>query len=239
MAEATPATGGNVDFGRSFGFVSEDPAWIKKLLIGGAFTLLAVLLVGVPFVLGYFARTLKNTAAGARQPMPEWDDLGGFFSEGLRLTAVYLVYAIGGVVVAMAPGCLLMAPALLASGSRHGESAGAALAGLGAVAFYGLTMLVSLALMVWMPAVLTQVTLVGTVASGFDTRAIVAFVRANVGNYLLSLVIFFVASFASQVAIVLCCVGIFPVAFWAYMVLAVSLGQTVQLSPAAALPVRR
>ena len=90
-----PRPTGSVDFGRSFTFVTEDPDWIKKILIGGVFTLACALLVGVPFVLGYFSRTLRNVVAGEARPMPEWDDLGGIFNEGLRLTAVYLVYALG------------------------------------------------------------------------------------------------------------------------------------------------
>ncbi len=222
---------GTVDFGRSFTFVTEDPDWIKKVLIGGAFALLSALLVGVPFVLGYFSRTLRNVAAGAARPLPEWDDLGGIFNEGLRLAAVYLVYVVGGAIVASVPGCLLLAPAMLASGSRHGEAAGAALAGLGMLAFYGLTMLFSLAMLVYLPAALMRTALRGTVADGFDGRAIVAFVRANLGNYLLSLVIFLVASFLAQFGLLLCCVGVFPAAFWAYLVLAGALGQTVRLSP--------
>jgi hypothetical protein len=232
MATTTPAPGGTVDFGRSLAFVTEDPAWIKKILIGGGFTLLSGLLVGIPFVLGYFARTLRNVVEGAARPLPEWDDLGGIFGEGLRLAAVYLVYVVGGVIVASVPGCLLMAPAMLASGSRHGEAAGAALAGLGMMAFYGLTMLLSLAMLVYLPAALTRVALRGTVADGFDWRAATGFIRANLGNYLLSLVIFLVASVLSQLGILLCCVGIFPAAFWAYLVLAAGLGQTVRLSRA-------
>jgi hypothetical protein len=231
MATATPAPVGTVDFGRSFTLVTEDPDWIKKILIGGAFTLLSALLVGIPFVLGYFARTLRNVVDGAARPLPEWDDLGGIFSEGLRLAAVYFVYVIGGAIVASAPGCLLLVPAMLASGSRHGEAAGAALAGLGGLAFYGLTMLFSLAMLVYLPAALTRAALRGTVADGFDWRAVVGFIRANAGNYLLSLVIYLVAGFLAQLGLLLCCVGVFPAAFWAYLVLAVALGQTVRLSP--------
>ena len=89
MATQAPAKTGTVDFGRSFSFVTEDPEWVKKILIGGAFTLACALLVGVPFVLGYFSRTLRNVAAGEPRPMPEWDDLGGLFEEGLRLTIDY------------------------------------------------------------------------------------------------------------------------------------------------------
>ena len=54
----------NLDFGRSFTFMNEDPEWVSKVLIGGAFVLACSLLVGIPFVLGYFSRTLQNVAAG-------------------------------------------------------------------------------------------------------------------------------------------------------------------------------
>ena len=232
MSSAAPAPAGTVDFGRSFTFVTEDPEWVKKILIGGAFAVACLLLVGVPFVLGYFSRTLRNVVAGEPRPMPEWDDLGGLFNEGLRLTAVYLLYTLGIVAVLAAFGCVLTLPLTLLSGSgaRPSEALGL-LGGLGIVALYGVLMLVSLALAVYLPAALARSALRGTVADGFAWREVLGFIRANLGNYLLTLVIYLLASFLSQFGMVLCCVGIFPAAFWGYMVLAAALGQTVRLSP--------
>ncbi len=230
----TPAPRGSVDFGRSFTFVTEDPEWVKKILIGGAFCLACALLVGVPFVLGYFSRTLRNVVDGQPRPMPDWDDLGGLFNEGLRLTAVYLLYTLGILAVLAALGCLLALPFLALSRSgRDVEGPLAALGGLGIVAFYGLLMLGSLALAVYLPAALARSALRGTVADGFAWREILGFIRANLGNYLLALVIYLLASFLSQFGMLLCCVGIFPAVFWGYMVLAVALGQAVRLSPVA------
>jgi hypothetical protein len=232
MTSQAPAKTGTVDFGRSFSFVTEDPDWVKKILIGGAFALACALLVGVPFVLGYFSRTLRNVVAGEPRPLPEWDDLGGIFSEGLRLTAVYLLYTLGIVAILAALGCVALLPvmALSGSGTRPSQALGL-MGGLGIVAFYGLVMVVSLALAVYLPAALARAALRGTVADGFAWREVVAFITANLGNYLLALVIYLLASFVAQFAIVLCCVGIFPAAFWSYLVLAVALGQVVRLSP--------
>ena len=232
MATQTPANTGTVDFGRSFSFVTEDPEWVKKILIGGAFTLASALLVGVPFVLGYFSRTLRNVVAGEPRPMPEWDDLGGIFSEGLRLTAVYLLYTLGIVAILAALGCVALLPvmALSSHGSDPSEALGL-MGGLGIVAVYGLVMVASLALAVYLPAALARAALRGTVSDGFAWREILGFIKANLGNYLLSLVIYLLASFVGQFGIILCCVGIFPAVFWGYMVLAVALGQTVRLSP--------
>ena len=96
-----PATPASIDFGRSFTFTSEDPEWVSKILIGGVFVLACSLLVGVPFVLGYFSRTLRNVVAGLARPLPDWDDLGGLFNEGLRLTGVYLLHVLAVIVVAL------------------------------------------------------------------------------------------------------------------------------------------
>jgi hypothetical protein len=231
MSTAAPAPTGSVDFGRSFTFVGEDPDWLKKVLVGGAFTLACALLVGVPFVLGYFSRTLRNVVAGEPRPMPEWDDLGGIFNEGLRLTAVYLLYALGIVVVLAALGCVMALPLMVLSGGGGDFSdVFGVLGGLGIVALYSLVMLVSLALAVFLPATLARAALRGTVADGFAWREILAFIKANLGNYLVALVIYLLASFLAQFGILLCCVGVFPAAFWSYMVLAQALGQTVRLS---------
>ena len=231
MSTATPAPTGSVDFGRSFTFVTEDPESVKKILIGGAFTLASVLLVGVPFVLGYFSRTLRNVVAGAPRPLPDWDDLSGIFNEGLRLTAVYLLYTLGVVAVLAGLGCVVALPFMALSGSgRDASEALGVLGGLGIVALYGLVMVASLALGLYLPAALARAAVRGTVADGFAWREILGFIRANLGNYLISLVIYLLASFVAQFGIILCCVGIFPAVFWGYTVLAVALGQTVRLS---------
>jgi hypothetical protein len=232
MSTAAPAPQGSVDFGRSFTFVGEDPDWIKKILIGGVFTLACSVLVGIPFVLGYFSRTLRNVVAGEPRPMPEWDDLGGIFNEGLRLTAVSLVYALGAVAIVAALGCVVIAPVMILSGGggRHLPDVFGVLGGLGIVGVYGLLMLVSLALYVYMPAALARAAMRGTVADGFAWRDILGFITANLANYLITVVIYLLAHFLAQFGVLLCCVGVFPAAFWSQMVLAVALGQTVRLS---------
>ena len=231
MSTAAPAPTGSVDFGRSFTFVTEDPEWVKKILIGGVFTLACALLVGLPFVLGFFSRTLRNVVAGETRPMPDWDDLGGIFNEGLRLTAIYLLYALGIIALVAAFGCAVMLPFMALSGGGGDLSdAFGVLGGVGIVGAYGLLMVVCLALAVYLPAALARAAVRGTVADGFAWRETLGFIQANLGNYLISLVIYLLASFLSQFGILLCCVGVFPAAFWGYVVLAAALGQTVRLS---------
>ena len=68
--------------------------------------------------------------------------------------------------------------------------------------------------------------------AGLEWRENVAFIKANLANYALALVSYLVAAFVAQFGVLLCCVGVFPAAFWSYLVLAMALGQTSRLSTA-------
>jgi hypothetical protein len=224
-----------VDFGRCFRFVVDDPEWLKKVLIGGAFTLASALIVGLFFVAGYWVRMLKRVAAGEPRPLPEWDDLGSIFKEGLPVIGVYFAHLFGVLLVVACFGCLggLVALSLggLGSGSRHAADAIGALGAVGFAGLYVVLILVGLALSIYLPAAFVRVALSGELADGFDWRRNIEFIRANVANYALSLVFYFVAHFVAQFGILLCCVGVFPCAFWAYLVLGYALGETARLNP--------
>jgi hypothetical protein len=229
---ATPA---GVDFGRCFTFVIEDPDWVKKVLIGGLFTLASAVLIGTFFVAGYWSRVVKNVAAGAPRPLPEWDDLGGIFSDGLGIVGLYVVYFLGlGIAVGLlaCPFGLIFGGLAGLSHSDAGEAIATAVSGLGFVVFYGLFALLGLLLGILFPAAAVRVVFKGDLTAGFDVGAILGFLRQNLGNYLLSVVVFILASFLAQFGVVLCCVGYFPAAFWAYLSLGYGIGQTVRANPA-------
>lgn len=230
-----PASPPTIDFGKCLGFAFQDPDWIKKLLIGGLFSLLSAILIGIFFVAGYWARVLRRVAAGDARPMPEWDDLGGIFGDGVKVALAGLTYffVIFGAIAALGclAGFLFAGAGAVGQHSREAGEALATLGGLGAAGLYLVFLVVAMALHVYMPAVLVHVVLRDDYKAAFDWRAHFGFIRANGLNYLLSLVFYLVASFAAQFGVVLCCVGVFPVAFWAYLVLAGSLGETVRLNP--------
>jgi hypothetical protein len=233
MASALPSASGKLDFVRCFARTTEDPDWVRKVLVGGFFVLLSSLLVGLPFVLGYYGRVVRAAAAGEPRALPEWDDLGGLFGEGLRLAGVYLGYTLGVLLFAFGLGFVAMLPSLLAAGL--GREAGGllpALSSLGLLLVYALTMLLSLALAVYLPAALARTAARGRMADGFDWRANVDFIRANLGNYLLALVVYLVAAFVAQLGILLCCVGLFPTVFWSHVTGAVAIGEAARLGPA-------
>jgi hypothetical protein len=235
----TPTAAGSpptIDFGKCFRYFFEDPDWLKKALIGGLFTLLSLLIVGMFFVAGYWARLLKRVEAGEERPLPEWDDLGGIFGDGLKLVGLYFVYNLGLALLVSIPAGLIFG-LLVAMGSvarresGDAESAIAALGGLGITGLYAVFLILVLALSLYLPAAFVRVALKNDFAAGFAFRDNFAFIKANLGNYVLSLVFYLLTSFLAQFGVILCCVGVFPIAFWGYCVLGFALGETVRLNP--------
>ena len=226
--------GDAIDIAQGFRFVPEDPDWIKKILIGGAFTLLSGVLVGGFFVVGYAVRLLRRVAAGDPRPLPEWDDLGGIFGEGLRGLAIYLLYVLPVAIVPMAFAFVVaMTGAGLsgASASRDASEAFGALAAVGLMGVYAVTAVLMLVLALYVPAALARFAMLDRVSAGFEVRENLAFIRRNLGNYAMALLLYLLASVAAQLGVVLCCVGIFPASFWAVCILFWALGQVVRRDP--------
>jgi hypothetical protein len=232
-AEPLAPARGPIDFSRTFKFVFEDPDWVKKILIGGVFLLLSVLLVGTFFAMGYVMRLIQRATRGEVFPLPEWDDLGGLFGEGVKAVGLYLVYVLPP---ALALAFLAVAGALLTGGlgaqSQEAGQAVGALFGLGFFAMYGLFWLVMLALMFYMPAPLTRLALSGDFRAGLDFRENIAYIKRNLSNYVLALTFYLLASFIAQFGVLLCCIGLFPVSFWSLCVLGFALGETARRDPA-------
>lgn len=227
---SSPAYGSQrpFEFGRAFTFAFEDPDWIKKIAIGGVFALLSALLIGVFFVVGYMVRTIRNVANGAPRPLPEWDDLGGIFSDGLAPIGAYLAYALGVAILASPFFCMMafLGPML---GGDNGGAAGGVVMVIGMFAFYGFVFLMSLGLWVWTPAAMLRVSLSGRFGSAFEFGEILAFIKRHLVNYLLTLAAMLVAGFLAQFGILLCCIGVFATSFLSNCILAFNLGELARL----------
>jgi hypothetical protein len=80
--------------------------------------------------------------------------------------------------------------------------------------------------MVYLPAALTRFALTLRLGAGFELGENFSFIRRNLLNYVLALVLYLVGSFVAQFGVLLCCVGVFPASFWALCLLAWGLGET-------------
>lgn len=75
---------------------------LGSLLIGGIVIALSFLIIGLPFFLGYITRCMKEIVKG-NGVMPEWDDIGLMFVDGIRMSGVFFVYVLIYVLVILVP----------------------------------------------------------------------------------------------------------------------------------------
>jgi hypothetical protein len=194
------------------------------VLIGGLMYLAAFVIVGAFFLAGYVARLARNVMEGSQQPLPEWDDLGEYFSEGLRLATITLIYSLPAVVIGLA----VMVPAAIAGNARNHQTQDLAGGLVGCV--WCLLLPIILAVSLWLPAALLRAVATREFRSAFEFGAIYAFIRANLGNYLLAVVVHLVANFIAQFGVILLCVGIIFTAFWSMCVTTYAFAQTYRLA---------
>jgi hypothetical protein len=224
----TPPPARDLDLGQGFRFFFEDPDWVKKILIGGVFMLLSSLIVGAIFVAGYGVHVVRRVVRGEPRPLPEWEDLGVFFSDGLRAFGLYLLHLVAVGILPAALGCLigLMGGGLASmSHSRGASDAAGGLIALLVMGLYAVTFFLMLILMIYFPAAFTRFALLDRFSAGFEVAENIAFIRRNLGRYALALVLYLLASFVAQVGIIACCVGLFPASFWAFCVGAWAMGE--------------
>lgn len=217
-----------MDIGKAFTYVTEDPNWIMKILIGG--------LVGlVPIVnfaaLGYMVTTLKNVADGQPQPLPEWSNFGDHFMKGLYVFVGYLIYFAPAIIIYCCVSILggFVTGALGSAASGAGRDAAGALGGVMSIVMMCLYCVVALLLLVagvFFPAALTRFAMSQNQLSLFwDFRGAYELVSKNVSNYVMAILIAIVAGFVAGFGIILCFIGVIFTQFWSYLVTAHIFGQ--------------
>jgi len=220
-----PSTRPAFDFVKPFAFTFEDPEWVQKILLGGIFVLASMAIVGIFFLYGYLARLVRNVVEGVRYPLPAWDDLGEYFTEGARIFAVVVVYALPVMMVAM----VAIVPAMIMEASD--SDAARDVGGMIFTCLWCLVFPISLALGLWMPAALLRVAIERRFSAGFELGQIWDFIRGNAGNYILAIVVRLIAGFVAQFGLALLCIGIIFTGFWAMLVGSYGFAQAYRLAP--------
>ena len=206
-----------MDIGKSFSYVFDDKDWLKKVAIGGLLNIVPIVNL-IPG--GYALRTLKNVSEGKEKPLPEWDDWGGDFMKGLMVFLAWLIYAI--------PMLILQgfSAAISAIAGASGSSDAQGVAGVCTIGLSCLYALWGLAVGIILPAAVVKYAKNGEFASFFRFGEIFRFISANLGDYIIALLLSVVAFLVSSIAGgILCGVGLLFTMFWATLVSVHLLGQ--------------
>ncbi|HVG23567.1 MAG TPA: DUF4013 domain-containing protein [Thermoanaerobaculia bacterium] len=212
------------DFAKPFTFVFDDPEWLQRILIGGLFYLAGFLIVGWFFILGYMAKLMRNVIAGMPRPLPDWENLGDYFNEGLRLFGVAFCYVLPLIVL----GIGMMFPAMIADAidNEGVRTMGGLITGCVACLFVPLTLAVTF----FMPASLLFAAVERRFGAAFELRRIWPFIKQNIGNYVLAILVYLIARMIGGVGIFLLCIGVVFTGFWSFLITAHAFAQVYRLA---------
>lgn len=203
-----------MDIGSSFSYMFQDKDWIKKILIGG-------LVAFVPIVnfaaIGYTIQIIRNVRAGQPLPLPEWDQFGQYFVDGLWIFLIFLVWAIPIIVVS----CLYGIGAAALGQNEDMASA----VGLISACFWCVMVLWGLVIAAVSPAIMVRYAEIGEFMAGFRFSEIFDVITSNVGNYIIVIILIWVAGLIASLGVILCVVGVIFTQFWSYLVAGNLMGQ--------------
>lgn len=195
-----------MNYSQAFSYVLQDPNWLKKVLIGGLLTLFSFLLIPAVPLLGYYVRVLQNVAKGVDPVLPEWDDWNGFFTTGIKALIVALAY---GLVVAIIVGII----------SRISS----ALGNIFNILYYFVV-----------PVVMMQFSRNEDIGEAFKFHEMIELAKANPSDYVVSVLLAFVASILAMVGLIGLLIGAAFTLFYAMLVNAGIFGQYLRLYGGAA-----
>jgi hypothetical protein len=167
-AKTTDARVHGMNIERSIVFIFNDRQWPKKLLLGGVFSLLFFTVFFAFVVAGYVMRVFCNALEGRDVGLPEWDDLGGLFNEGLLPVMI---------------GILYLTPLIVISAIEQIIHAAFGLAFSALVVFQTIDAIVLLLVTVFMPLGMVRYVVKRTMRSAFELGRIVDFIKRNAGTY--------------------------------------------------------
>ena len=226
-------------------FPFQAKGWLNHFLVGSAlfFANAFVPFIPVIFAYGYLARLLRNTANGQPLTMPEWNDWGGLFKDGLRSMAVGLLYLGPSTIVMVGGGFIYFAAMMTVaftaeSGATDTATSPFFILWLGAFFIFFISMF--LGWLLWtlgavpLPLALAHSAARQQFLAAFDLRVFGKIIRADKWGYLLSWVIvmglfgvIYTAFMLMYFTVVLCVFSyilITPLAFYVMLVAAAVFG---------------
>lgn len=195
-----------MNYSLAFSYVLKDPNWVKKVLIGGLLTLFSFLIIPAIPLAGYYVRVLKNVADGVDPVLPEWDDWGGFFTTGIKFLIVSLAY---GIALAIVVGIV--------------QRISTALGSIFNILYYFV-----------IPVVAMQFSRNEEIGDAFKFNELLELAKANPGDYVVSVLLAFVASILAFVGLIGVLIGAAFTLFYAMLVNAGLFGQYLRLYGGAA-----
>ncbi|MBI5953884.1 MAG: DUF4013 domain-containing protein [Chloroflexi bacterium] len=180
-------------------FPVKDSEARKYFLIGCAVALAGFIVPIIPYLLlfGYAVQIAKQVLNGESPRMVKWDDWGRLLQDGARMFGVRMAYSLPLLILVLPMMIAGIALPIIADNANGSEvEAFIAIFGLVMFSLLCLIMLLSLPLALIIPAAEMHAVEKNEFAAGFRFREWWGILRANLGGFIVALVIVYVASMA-------------------------------------------
>ena len=192
----------SMQYGRAFGFMTDEPGWLGKFIIAAFIPLVPV--VGPLLILGYGFEITRRVIKNETPVLPEWSDFGDYLKKGFLTAVVWTAYLLPFAIIV----ACLNAPAAILMQSRDGSQAltGETLALCGSC----LVMLVLVFASLLIPAALGHFAARGSLGSAFQLGDLAVLIRTKPAVYLVSaLLLGLLALVLLPIGFLLCVIGMF------------------------------
>ena len=89
-----------MDVGKALTYITEDERWVSKVIILLIVSFFSWLIFPIFFLIGYAIGITRNVKDGVEKPLPEWEDWGKLFMDGLYIFIAQFVYTLPFLIVA-------------------------------------------------------------------------------------------------------------------------------------------
>jgi hypothetical protein len=188
-----------LDVAKAFTFVTEDEQWVGKIGIGALIALGSIFIIPIPLLLGYQVGVTRNVMKGEKRPLPQWEEFGQLFADGLSILLAQIVYTL--------PFWLIVCVALFSTVGLSGltDAVSEDLLATGFIATWGVMMCLTLLFIVaWFffsPAIVIQYVRTNSLAACFRFGEVIAIIRENVGDIVIAGLAAFGATFVLNVVV--------------------------------------
>ncbi|MDX1414755.1 MAG: DUF4013 domain-containing protein [Candidatus Promineifilaceae bacterium] len=182
-----------MDVNKAFTFVFDDERWITKVLIGSVLLFFSFLIVPVFFFAGYMIQIVRNVMDGLENPLPEWEEWGRLFKDGLVYTIAGLIYTLP-IWILMCCSLIFFIPAAGVEGDIGEILAGVGILSMIVVSCLMLLFVIALALIG--PAIAIQYARESTLSATLRFSEVIGMTRDHIGDVLIVLLIILGLSFA-------------------------------------------
>jgi hypothetical protein len=190
-----------MEIDRAIRFIWDDEEWVKKILIAAALMLSGIGNIGL---VGWMAELARRVANDEENPLPEWDDIGKYFMIGLKYMGVTFIWSLPVIL-------LIVFSSLLTILAASADDSGAiiAIVSISSICIYAFVFVYILILSLMIMPLWVQMaedTPFGTLINPANSWKLL---RANVGGYLIAVLISWLGMMAASLGTIACAIGVF------------------------------